>query len=213
MVSHDLKSPLASLLMLLEMTSEHETVGSSAELKNRLDTAVQVGHQLSEMINSILEYSRQSYGDQKVEDVNCYELLKQIEFMLCHQPNIKVIAKEDLPVINTNKAKLQQVFQNLIANAMKYNDKNETLIEVGAKDKGDFFEFYVGDNGPGIRSEDSMRIFKLFEAGGTKTGVDSSTGVGLNTLKMLVEEQGGRIWVESEEGKGSTFFFEWRKTV
>jgi signal transduction histidine kinase len=210
-ISHDLKSPLASLIMLLDISVKHEDIENNAELKMQLDMACQVGHQLSEMISSILDYSRQSLDQQTIEEVDTHELVNQLGFLLAQQKNVHITAKDDLPVLRTTKAKLQQVFQNLISNAIKYNDKNTTQIEIGANDKDDFYEFYVKDNGPGIARADNQRIFKLFETASNKTGVDSSTGVGLNMLKLLIEEQGGKIWVDSKEGEGSTFYFLWRK--
>ncbi len=210
-VSHDLKSPLASLIMLLDMTMKHEKVEESAELTMQLDMACQVGHQLSEMINSILEYSRQSLTEQVIEEVNTYDLVNEVAFMLKQNKPLDVIVCEGLPVIKTTKAKLRQVFQNLIGNAIKYNNKEKAVIEVGATDKDDFYEFRVKDNGPGVARDDSKRIFKLFETASNKEGVDGSTGVGLNMLKMIVEEQGGKIWVESKENEGSIFYFLWRK--
>ena len=101
--------------------------------------------------------------------------------------------------------------QNLISNAIKYNSNKNPEITIGATEKTDFYEFFVRDNGMGIAREDNEKIFKLFEVTSNETQADSSTGVGLNLLKILVEEQGGKIWVESIVGEGSTFFFEWRK--
>lgn len=210
-VSHDLKTPLASLIMLLDMCSKNESLQDNSEVVMQLDIASQVSHQLSDMINSILEYSRHNLNQQKEEEVNTEELVQQIGFTLGQQRNLNLTIKDEMPTLKTNKAKLQQVFQNLIGNAIKYNDKDAIVIEVGVKEETDFYVFYVADNGPGLRSEDTRRIFKLFEVGNNRTGVDGSTGVGLNLLKMLIEEQGGKIWVESQESKGSIFFFEWRK--
>ena len=103
--------------------------------------------------------------------------------------------------------------QNLLSNAVKYNDKKEPLIEIGVTDKGNLHEFYIKDNGPGILKKDHDRIFNIFEITENKTARDSSTGIGLNLLKVLVEEQGGRIWVNSISGEGSIFYFEWVKKI
>jgi len=211
-VSHDLKTPLASLIMLLDMCMRNETLENNSEVKMQLDIACQVSHQLSDMINAILEYSRQNIEQQKEEEVDTTEMIQQIGFTLGQQRKLNLSVKENMPVLKTIKAKLRQVFQNLIGNAIKYNDKEEILIEVGVKESEDFYIFYVADNGPGLRSEDTRRIFKLFEVGDNKAGIDGSTGVGLNLLKMLVEEQSGKIWVESKQSKGSHFFFEWKKS-
>ena len=79
------------------------------------------------------------------------------------------------------------------------------------EEKEDFYLFHVKDNGPGIPEKDKLKIFRLFQTSDHKTNKETSTGVGLFIIKMSVEEQGGNVYVESEEGKGSTFYFEWRK--
>ena len=94
---------------------------------------------------------------------------------------------------------------------MSWNNKTNPIIEIGVTETEMFYTFFVKDNGQGISKKDHDRIFKLFETTDNKSTKDSSTGVGLNLLKVLVEEQGGKIWVESEPGQGSTFYFEWRK--
>ena len=159
----------------------------------------------------MLKYNKQSYTEQIVEEVDTKELVSQVIFLLFPPKQIRFDIHDDLPVITTSKPKLQQVFQNLISNAIKYTDKPEGLIEVGVIDKPHFYQFYVKDNGPGIMKEDHQKIFRLFETAGNISSHDSSTGVGLNILKILVEEQGGKIWVDSVQGVGSTFNFEWRK--
>ncbi len=131
--------------------------------------------------------------------------------MLFPPSHIHIQVRDNLPSLVTRKLKLQQVFQNLISNAIKFNNKREGFIEVGCDDIGACYRFYVKDNGPGIKDNDDDRIFGLFKTGQAVAKGESSTGIGLNLLKMIVEEQGGRIWAESEEGKGSTFFFDWVK--
>ena len=163
------------------------------------------------MINSILDYSRKSLAQQTTEDVDVYELVQQIAYLLFPPQNITINISPDLPVIKTQRIKLQQVFQNLLSNAIKFNDKSQGIIDVNVKNKDDHYEFSVKDNGPGISSEDREIIFKLFQTSNAKVKNETSTGVGLFIIKMTVEEQGGNIHVESEEGKGSTFYFQWKK--
>ncbi|XZF15404.1 sensor histidine kinase [Chitinophagaceae bacterium MMS25-I14] len=212
-VAHDLKSPLSGIITLLSVLENNTHILENNKTKEYVDVLSSAANHLAGMITSILDYSRQSMEQQAIEPVDVYELTSQIAHLLFPPKNIHIAISEDLPVINTRRFKLQQVFQNLISNAVKYNDKAEGLIDIGCdKDSNpDFYIFYIKDNGPGISSHDQDRIFKLFHTAGQKSAQDSSTGVGLNILKMLVEEQGGKIWVSSEEGSGSTFFFEWRK--
>jgi len=211
MVSHDLKSPLASIVTILSTLQGNPTIASDSAVTDKFDMVTMASMHLSEMIDSILEYSRVSFDQQTIEEVDTFELVSQIVFLLFPPRNIKIKVSENLPVLNTRKLKMQQVFQNLIGNAIKYNDKGQGLIEVNVSEEESFYCFSVRDNGPGIDKDAQGRIFKLFEIGANSSNHDSSTGVGLNILKIIVEEQGGKIWVDSEAGAGSVFYFQWRK--
>jgi len=211
-VAHDLKSPLTGLiasLSLIDMINETRPMEQD-EVTEYVDGAKQAAHHLANMITTLLDYSRKSLTQQTVEEVDVYELVSQIATLLFPPKHIEIRVHKPMPVLKTRRLKLQQVFQNLISNAIKYNDKEQGLIEVGCVERADRAEFFVRDNGPGISEDEKESIFQLFWAGDSATTTqESSTGVGLNLLKMLVEEQGGKIWVESRPGEGSTFFFEW----
>jgi signal transduction histidine kinase len=163
------------------------------------------------MINALLDYSRKSITEQHVEEVDVREMVEQIVQLLFLPPHVHFKINTPLPRFWTKKVKLQQVIQNLISNAYKYNNKPEGLIEMGCQEKGDFYEFYVRDNGPGIPFQDHENIFKFFRTSINMATTESSTGVGLAILKLLVEEQGGQIRVESDPASGSIFYFEWKK--
>lgn len=210
-VSHDLKSPLASIITILSTLKGNKSIDEDSDLQWKFEMINMGANHLAQMIDSILSYSRQSLKEQAIEEVDTGELVNQVVFLLFPPQNVEVKVSENMPVMQTRRAKLQQVFQNLISNALKYIDKPQGLIEVDAEEKEDFYVFSVKDNGPGIERDDEKRIFKLFETADNVSNKDSSTGVGLNLLKVIVEEQGGQIWVKSEPGLGSTFFFEWRK--
>ena len=210
-VSHDLKSPLASIITILSTLKKNETIEQDADLQWKLEMVNMASNHLAGMIESILVYSKQSLDQQAIEEVDTAELVHQVCFLLFPPAHIKVEVSESLPTLMTRKLKLQQVFQNLLSNAIKYNDKEQGLIKVDAVEEEDFYRFSVSDNGPGIAREDEKKIFNLFTVTENKSSQDSSTGVGLNILKLVVEEQGGKIWVESNEGEGSTFYFQWRK--
>jgi two-component system, sensor histidine kinase and response regulator len=211
LVSHDLKAPLSSVIMLSTMLKKNEIISNNAELLGLVDMIAVSSTRLSEMIKSILEYSKTSLAQQVIEEVDVRQLVTEIVQALILPEKFQVSVLASLPVMETRKIKLQQVFQNLFSNSVKYNDKELPTIEIGATDKGNFYEFYIKDNGPGISKQDQSRIFNLFETTKNQSSGDSSTGIGLNVLKVLVEEQGGKIWVSSEPGEGSTFFFEWTK--
>lgn len=211
-VSHDLKSPIATIAMLADMMQKDEVVKNEPELLENTSIIYNAANKLTGMIESILDYSRKSLSEQTVEEVDSYKLVNDIIQMLLLPQRVKVFIDENLPKLKTRKIKLQQVFQNLITNAIKYNNKPNPEIRIGIHQvNNEFYEFYVKDNGQGISKQDHSKIFKLFETTENKSSGESSTGVGLNLLKMLVEEQGGKIRVESSPEIGSTFFFEWRK--
>lgn len=210
-VSHDLKSPLSSIITMLSIIKSKPEVRDQHALVEDLDMVYIASSTLSGMIDSILDYSKQSLTQQHREEVDTRVLVSEIAFLLFLPGNIKIIVSDDLPVVFTSRQKLKQVFQNLVSNSIKYMDKPQGLIEVGAVDKGNFIEFSVKDNGPGISKNDKERIFGLFEITENVSKTESPTGVGLNILKMLVEEQGGNIWVETNRGEGSTFYFTWNK--
>lgn len=208
-VAHDLKSPLSGIAGLLLLMKEEEQIRNTPFLQEYTEMAISATSQLADMITAILDYSKEHQFRYKEEDVDVNELLKQLIKLLFPPPNVKINIQEGLPVIRTSKQKLLQVFQNLISNAIKYNDKEEAHITVGGTPNGDFYEFFVTDNGPGIEEKDNDRIFRLFEK--VDNDDNKGTGIGLNILKLLVETQGGKVWVESTPGTGSRFTFQWRR--
>jgi len=207
-VAHDLKSPLSGITGLLLLMKEEEEIKNSPFLLEYTEMAVDATARLANMITAILDYSREHQFDHQEEDVDVKEMLKELIKMLFPPPHVEILIEDGFPIIHTCKQKLEQVFQNLLTNAIKYNDKKSAEIVIGANENGDFYDFYVKDNGPGIEEKDNERIFRLFEK--VDDADPKGTGVGLNILKLLVETQGGKVWVESTPGEGSCFHFQWR---
>lgn len=213
-VSHDLKSPLTGLIAILSLLEMHqeESPALQEEAVEYTGLAKAAAYYMSNMINDLLDYSQKSAGQQTLELVDTKELTQQISRLLFPPEHIQIRIDESMPTLRTRRLKLQQVFQNLVSNAVKYNDKARGLIDIGYEDKGSFVEFFVRDNGPGVADDDQAVIFNLFQRGKAEATLsESSTGVGLNILKMLVEEQGGTLRIDSRLGQGSTFYFEWMK--
>ncbi|SDH28535.1 sensor histidine kinase [Chitinophaga filiformis] len=208
-VAHDLKSPLSGITGLLMLMKEEEEISQSAFLTEYTNMAINATSQLADMITAILDYSREHQFRHIEEDVDVGEMLQQLIKFLFPPAHVRIEIEEGLPVLHTSRQKLQQVFQNLLTNAIKYGDKPAVEISIGGKPEGDFYEFFVKDNGPGIEEKDNERIFRLFEK--VDNDDDKGTGIGLNILKLLVETQGGKVWVESKQGQGSTFYFQWRR--
>ncbi|MHC4494847.1 MAG: sensor histidine kinase, partial [Planctomycetota bacterium] len=120
--------------------------------------------------------------------------------------NIDITVETDLPTIVCDETHIIQIFQNFLSNAIKYIDKPKGHIKVGCAEEDDFWKFSVSDNGPGIDGKYSEKIFQIFQTLAPRDGVES-TGIGLSIVKKISELNGGRAWVESEVGEGSTFFF------
>ncbi|MEM9509993.1 MAG: ATP-binding protein, partial [Cyanobacteria bacterium P01_E01_bin.35] len=116
----------------------------------------------------------------------------------------------DLPTLKTNAILLQQVFTNLISNAIKYHPQNKGKITISVAEQKLFYQFGVADDGQGIDPQYHERIFTIFQTLQARDSIES-TGIGLSIVKKIIEDQGGIIWVESQLGEGSAFYFTWRK--
>jgi signal transduction histidine kinase len=115
-----------------------------------------------------------------------------------------------LPTLRTERVPFQQVWMNLVGNALKYTRRKDAVVELSARDAGRFWEFEVRDNGPGIPPEHQQRIWGIFQTLESRDA-GAGTGIGLSVVKKIVEGKGGRAWVESALGQGAAFHFTWPK--
>ena len=207
MVSHDLKSPLRSLDSLTTWLKEDYSDKLDESCNKSLDLIRSNVDKMDALINGILEYS--TIGKNKVEvyDVDTNKLIEDISESL-HVPSYFSITKGDLPIIKGDKYRLQQLFQNLISNALNYNDKEKGKIEIGYKEEEEFWQFYVKDNGKGIDEQYFDKIFNTFQK--LESNLES-TGIGLSIVKKIVDIYGGKIWLTSKLGEGTTFYFTLKK--
>jgi len=205
-VSHDLKSPLAnieSLTSLLRNDPDNVFSEESIEFLNYIEESTSV---LKDYIDGILMYYK---ADEllklNTEDVCLRELTADIDNILIKKTDELVLTKYAI-VKNVNKAALSQILINLVDNALKYNDKERSIVEISYSDDLFHHTFSVSDNGIGIPKDKQDYIFKIFKTLQSETG-KTSTGIGLSTVKNLVEKLGGTISLKSEYKKGSTFSF------
>jgi signal transduction histidine kinase len=128
--------------------------------------------------------------------------------------SLNFVLKSNLKSIFINRTAIDQILINLVANAIKYHDKDQVKIEFGVKEDADTYEFYVKDNGPGIAKKNQEKIFQLFQTLGTKDKFDrEGNGIGLATVKKIVDKMGGSIWVESDPPNGCMFIFRVGKNI
>ncbi len=209
-VSHDLKAPLRGVATLAKWVQSDYADKLDEEGRENLAEMVKRVGRMDRMIEDILAYSRLGRTEAKPESVALAELVAGVVRDLAPPAQVQIHIAPGLPVLCGEPVRLRQLFQNLIGNAIKYADKPQVEIHVGWADVGSFWEFRVSDNGPGIEARHFERIFKIFQTLAPKDKTDS-TGVGLALVKRIVEQAGGRVWVESQMGNGSIFYFTWPK--
>jgi PAS domain S-box-containing protein len=207
-VSHDLKSPLRSIYALADWIKEDNEGKFSEETEHNFSLIHLTLEKMEQLISDVLDYSSVNADNKYKVEVDLNEVIEDI-FQIVYVPDhIKIELKTSFPFIMGNRSRLQQLFQNLISNALRYTDKEEGKIEISCKDLGNRYKFSVRDNGIGIAPEHHEKIFKMFQSLHQNK---ESTGVGLSIVKKIVESYHGEIWLDSSPGVGTTFYFILRK--
>tara|TARA_R110002072_G_scaffold95938_1_gene211351 strand:- start:3643 stop:5304 length:1662 start_codon:yes stop_codon:yes gene_type:complete len=209
-VSHDLKSPLRSISALASWLEEDfgDKLGPAG--LSQLNLMQDKIASMDQLITGILRYS--SIGSEKARFEICptLELIQQLKATIYWPEQIALRFNGTMPSIKADKTQLQQLFQNLLSNAISHMDKPKGQIEIGYNDLGDLHEFTVKDNGIGIPKAYKEKIFEIFE---TLESGKGSSGIGLSIVKKIVQLHGGTIWVKSEYGAGATFYFTIKKDI
>ncbi len=205
-VSHDLKAPLRGIGSLANWLIEDYASKLDEEGNKHLQMLIGRVRRMDGLIDGILEYSRVGRLRETESELDIEKIVQGTIELLDVQENIEVSVETPLPRLFAEATRIQQTFQNLIGNAVKYMDKPHGEIRIGCHAQGRMWHFYVCDNGPGIEERNFDKIFQLFQTLAPRDRVES-TGVGLAIVKKIVEMYGGRIWVESTREKGSCFHF------
>lgn len=207
-VSHDLKSPLRSISALLNWTKEDFKTKIGEEALQNLNLMEEKVEKMDHLIENILKYSSIGTENMFNQKLDLNEVIQSIEEMIFIPDHITISVTNTLPTISANPTRIQQLFQNLLSNAVNYIDKPKGYIEIGSKEDDDYYYFSIKDNGIGIAKENFEKIFKMFNAlNNTKT----SSGIGLSIVKKIIELYEGDIWLESTLGEGTTFYFTLKK--
>lgn len=208
--SHDLRAPLRAISNLAEWLQEDLEGQVSEENQNSLSLLRQRAQRLDNFVVGLLNYARAGRESIAPQIIQPNELIAEAIDMLSPPKTFQLSVDDNIPALNTQKLLLQQVFSNLISNAIKYHHRTDGKIWVKAEDQGGKISFSVIDDGPGIPKEHHDCIFGVFQTLASRDSVES-TGIGLSIVKKLVEQQGGTISVCSAVGEGSTFTFTWPK--
>ncbi|MBI4970614.1 MAG: GHKL domain-containing protein [Candidatus Omnitrophica bacterium] len=210
-VSHDLKAPLVSIKGFTSLLAGSLREKLSDEEKHAVDRINANTSRMHEMIQDLLELSRVGRVEESTSDVDTGQIVRDIldEMKpILEQKHVQIELKGSFPVLQGSSTRFAQLFSNLIGNAVKYiGAQPQPKIEIGVTQSQDHqSQFYVRDNGPGIPKEYQEKIFMVFQRGPEQTKTEG-TGIGLSIVKKIVESKGGKVWLNSEVGKGSTFFF------
>ena len=211
--SHDLKEPLRGIHNYAHFLMEDYGEALSEDGVAKLQTLVRLTQRMEELIDSLLYFSRLGRAQLNWQMVNLDKLVQQVIATLTiarPESQIEFSIPQPLPNLECDGAQVNELFTNLISNAIKYNDKGQKSVEIGfLAEKGDnsHYTFYVRDNGIGISQEYFEKIFQIFRRLHGRDEFSGGTGAGLTIARKIVERHGGKIWVESIPSQGSTFYF------
>lgn len=228
--SHDLKEPLRGIHNYAAFLLEDYGGRFDAEGQAKLETLQRLTRRMETLIDSLLYFSRVGRAELMIAETDLNEVIADVTDslrLLMAENNLTLRLPESLPTIRCDRVRVGEVFQNLIANAMKYNDNDEKWVEVGvdkhataacgeqvnALESSHNSEtsakapvFYVRDNGIGIRARHLEQVFRIFKRLHGRDKYGGGSGAGLTITKKIIERHGGRIWVESTYGEGTTFY-------
>jgi chemotaxis family two-component system sensor kinase Cph1 len=213
--SHDLKEPLRGIHNYSIFLIEDYGQLLNEDGVSKLQTLVRLTQRMEDLINSLLHFSRLGRVELVMRRTNLQELVESVievlKISLKETDNLDIRISRPLPEVKCDRIQMSEVFSNLVSNAIKYNDKANKLVEIGFLDQEvtnqTTITFYVRDNGIGIRQKHLDTVFRIFKRLHTATQYGGGTGAGLTIAKKIVERHGGKIWIESSYGEGSTFFF------
>jgi signal transduction histidine kinase len=206
--SHDLKKPLQSIEGFAKILGRRYKGKLDAKADEFIEYIGSGVKRMQELIRDLLEYSQIGAKEKKFKPTDCSGVVEKAvgNLQAAIEESNAVVTYDELPIAMFDTPQMISLFQNLIDNAIKFRGKEALRIHISAERKGDEWVFSVQDNGIGIGPKDAERIFEMFQRLHGTTDYPG-TGIGLAICERIIERHGGRIWVESKIGKGSTFYF------
>ncbi|MEI8202713.1 MAG: PAS domain S-box protein [Bacteroidota bacterium] len=206
--SHDLQEPLRMVSSYTQLLSKRYSDKLDSDAQEFIAYAVSGATRMQTLINDLLDYSRLNTRKKAMLPADCHSVLGKVRINLATmiEERKALITCDELPRVVADETQLIQLFQNLISNGIKYNHSETLHIHISASEEKNEWIFSIKDNGIGMEKEFHERIFRMFQRLHSKNEY-SGTGIGLAICKRIVERHGGRIWLESELGKGSVFYF------
>lgn len=207
--SHDLKEPLRGIHNFSTFLLEDYADKLDEDGRSKLQTLTRLTRRMETLIDSLLHFSRLGRVDLAIDQVDLNGIVREAVDSLdinLKEAGIELRIPRRLPTVRADRARVGEIFYNLIVNAMKYNDKERKWIEVGFLEE-DPPVFYIRDNGIGIQEKHFDSVFRIFKRLHGRDKYGGGTGAGLTIVKKIVERHNGKIWVESTYGEGTTFYF------
>lgn len=210
--SHDLKEPLRGIHNFSTFLLEDYADKLDEDGRSKLETLTRLTRRMEALIDSLLHFSRLGRVDLAIDQIDLNQTVREVVDSLdinLKEAGIELRIPRRLPTVRADRARVGEIFYNLIVNAMKYNDKEKKWIEVGFLEEpaGHPPVFYVRDNGIGIQEKHFDSVFRIFKRLHARDKYGGGTGSGLTIVKKIVERHSGRIWMESTYGEGTTFYF------
>jgi len=206
-VSHDLQQPLNVVGRFLDLLAERESEQLTATGREFLEHAMNGAANLQRMMDAMLRYARVNTADQRFELIDLNRVRDRVEETLDKEISDldAEVTSDELPLVMADDTQMEQLFQNLMSNALKFHGAEPPRIHIGVDEKPDGWTLSFRDNGIGIAPSDAERIFQMFQRLHTQEEYPG-TGIGLAVCKKIVDRHGGGIWVESSAGRGATFY-------
>ncbi|MGL5806765.1 MAG: ATP-binding protein [Xenococcaceae cyanobacterium] len=229
--SHDLKEPLRGIHNYSSFLIEDYGNILTEDGVSKLQTLMSLTQRMENLINSLLHFSRLGRTELSMQKTDLNQSIENVIDTLkigFKEEQIEICIPRPLPIVNCDRVLISEVFTNLISNAIKYNNNERKWVEIGwydedkskalpslyeGQNRNDRIVFYIKDNGIGIREKHQETIFRIFKRLHAAQKYGGGTGAGLTIVKKIIERHGGRIWVESVYGQGSTFFFSLQKSI
>ena len=208
-VSHDLQEPIRSIKSFLQLINIKLNKEQNEDLKVYIEKAISSADRMKQLIQNLLHYSQLGKTDLVEEDINVDELINEAIQNVrtsAEKSNAQITVENDIETVKGDRVQLVQLIQNLLSNALKFTDSQTPKVKISGFHENGHVKFSITDNGIGIAETDIHKVFEIFRRLHTKK-LYPGTGIGLAICKKIVDRHGGRIWPESNPGKGTTFYF------
>lgn len=208
--AHDLKTPIRGMITLIQWIVKDHSEQVAPELLDQMDLLHIRAQRCASLVDGILDYCRAGHHRGRIQQLNCDVMIRWLLDDIHPSDSINIHLQEEMPIIKADTESFINVLRPLLLNALQYCDSQTGEVHIRFQDHHDHWTFSVQDNGPGIAPEHHKRIFGIFQTLSQRDETEHA-GIGLTIAQKIIRAWGGELWLESELGQGSTFYFTWPK--